>query len=80
MINQLDYLQDRQFRYIALELCTATLQDYVEGPRATELQSLIDPLKLLKQAASGLAHLHTLNIGKRGSKAVKKSMAISVGY
>lgn len=55
--------QDRQFRYIALELCTATLQDYVEGPRADELRAMIDPLVLLKQAASGLSHLHTLKIG-----------------
>lgn len=57
-------LQDRQFRYIALELCTATLQDYVESARAAELQAIIDPLVLLKQAASGLSHLHTLNIGE----------------
>lgn len=57
-------LQDRQFRYIALELCTATLQDYVESARAAELQALIDPLVLLRQAASGLSHLHTLNIGE----------------
>lgn len=56
--------QDRQFRYIAVELCAATLQDYVEGPRAKLLKSQIDMLSALYQASSGLAHLHSLNIGK----------------
>lgn len=56
--------QDRQFRYIAVELCAATLQDYVEGPRAKELKSQIDMVSALYQASSGLAHLHSLNIGK----------------
>lgn len=56
--------QDRQFRYIAVELCAATLQDYIEGPRAKLLKSQIDMLSALYQASSGLAHLHSLNIGK----------------
>ncbi|CAG2191335.1 ERN1 [Mytilus edulis] len=43
---------DNQFRYIALELCVATLQDYVEG----------------KVTASGIAHLHSLGIVHRDIK------------
>uniref|UniRef100_A0A336M6W9 non-specific serine/threonine protein kinase n=1 Tax=Culicoides sonorensis TaxID=179676 RepID=A0A336M6W9_CULSO len=60
--------QDRQFRYIAVELCAATLQDYVEGPRAKQLKSQIDMLSALFQASSGLAHLHSLNIVHRDIK------------
>lgn len=52
--------QDRMFRYIALELCQATLIDYVEGRCNT---STIKPLDILKQATLGLAHLHSLDIG-----------------
>lgn len=52
--------QDRQFRYIALELCAATVQDYVQGRYDT---TLIAPLDILYQATSGLAHLHSLDIG-----------------
>lgn len=55
--------QDRQFRYIAVELCAATLQDYIEGPRSLELKGQIDMLSALYQATSGLMHLHSLNIG-----------------
>ncbi|XP_025026074.1 serine/threonine-protein kinase/endoribonuclease IRE2 [Python bivittatus] len=57
---------DRQFHYIALELCSATLQEYMEscafpgeGP---------DPLSLLSQTMSGLAHLHSLSIAHRDLK------------
>lgn len=49
------------FRYIALELCQATLSDYVQGKFDT---SSIKPLDILRQAVSGLAHLHSLDIGK----------------
>lgn len=56
--------QDRQFRYIAVELCAATLQDYTEGDRSLELRSQIEVWDVLKQAAAGLNHLHSLNIGK----------------
>lgn len=52
--------QDRMFRYIALELCQATLSDYIQGKCDT---STIKPMEILKQAASGLAHLHSLDIG-----------------
>lgn len=55
--------QDRQFRYIAVELCNATLQDYTEGDRAMELRQHIDIWQVLVQAAAGLSHLHSLDIG-----------------
>lgn len=56
--------QDRQFRYIAVELCSATLQDYIEGPRAEDLRKCLGVKEVLNQATNGLLHLHTLNIGK----------------
>lgn len=56
--------QDRQFRYIAVELCSATLQDYIDGPRSEELRSFITVQDVLNQATNGLSHLHALNIGK----------------
>ncbi|PFX20206.1 Serine/threonine-protein kinase/endoribonuclease IRE1 [Stylophora pistillata] len=54
--------EDQQFRYIALELCEATLQEYVEDP--TFERHGLTPVTVLNQAMSGLAHLHSLNIGK----------------
>lgn len=57
--------QDRQFRYIALELCTATLQDYVQGRYDI---TLISPLSILHQATSGVSHLHSLDIVHRDIK------------
>lgn len=53
--------QDRQFRYIALELCAYNLQHYVE--RITDKDTLITPMEVLMQSTAGLAHLHSLNIG-----------------
>lgn len=55
---------DSQFRYIALELCSATLQDFVEKEHVRSACSL-DATTILKQAAEGLAHLHSLKIGQR---------------
>jgi len=52
--------QDAQFRYIALELCTATIHDYVQDKFD---RSLIDSTTLLQQMMSGIAHLHSLDIG-----------------
>ncbi|KFV98751.1 Serine/threonine-protein kinase/endoribonuclease IRE1, partial [Eurypyga helias] len=52
--------KDKQFHYIAIELCSATLQEYVESP-SFDRQSL-DPVSLLHQTMSGLAHLHSLSI------------------
>ncbi|XP_066432622.1 serine/threonine-protein kinase/endoribonuclease IRE2 [Eleutherodactylus coqui] len=57
---------DRLFYYIALELCAATLQEYVENPAFPRI--CLDPATLLHQAMSGLAHLHSLNIVHRDLK------------
>ncbi|CAL8124111.1 unnamed protein product [Orchesella dallaii] len=56
---------DGQFRYIALELCIATLHDWVEGRYKNEL---IKPVDVLRDATNGLAHLHALRIVHRDVK------------
>lgn len=57
--------RDRLFTYIAIELCAATLQQYVEDPsRFPEL----NPITLLEQTMCGLSHLHSLNIVHRDLK------------
>ncbi|XP_064627806.1 serine/threonine-protein kinase/endoribonuclease IRE1-like [Lineus longissimus] len=60
--------QDSQFRYIALELCMATLQDFIEGKLRTNGFKSLDPITVLEQAISGIAHLHTLDIVHRDIK------------
>ncbi|XP_018329756.1 serine/threonine-protein kinase/endoribonuclease IRE1 isoform X2 [Agrilus planipennis] len=57
--------QDRMFRYIALELCQATLHDFIQ--KRCPLFDLL-PLEILKQATAGLAHLHSLDIVHRDIK------------
>ncbi|XP_077616608.1 serine/threonine-protein kinase/endoribonuclease IRE2 isoform X2 [Crocuta crocuta] len=55
-----------QFHYIALELCQASLQEYVENP---ELERWgLEPEEALQQLTSGLAHLHSLHIVHRDLK------------
>ncbi|KAJ6653925.1 hypothetical protein lerEdw1_007683 [Lerista edwardsae] len=58
--------KDRQFHYLAIELCSATLQEYVESP--TFDRRGLDPATLLHQVLSGLAHLHALHIVHRDLK------------
>ncbi|XP_027539843.1 serine/threonine-protein kinase/endoribonuclease IRE2 isoform X1 [Neopelma chrysocephalum] len=58
--------RDRQFHYIAIELCSATLQEYVESPSFNRRG--LDPVSLLRQTMSGLAHLHSLSIVHRDLK------------
>jgi serine/threonine-protein kinase/endoribonuclease IRE1 len=61
--------QDSQFRYIALELCSATLLDYVEGRVSLpDGAKPLDPLTMLRQATCGLNHLHNLDIVHRDIK------------
>lgn len=57
---------DSQFRYIALELCAATVQDYIEG--RYKPPQLLQSLEILQQAMSGIAHLHSLDIVHRDIK------------
>uniref|UniRef100_A0A8D0B6D6 Serine/threonine-protein kinase/endoribonuclease IRE1 n=1 Tax=Salvator merianae TaxID=96440 RepID=A0A8D0B6D6_SALMN len=58
--------RDRQFQYIALELCAATLQEYVEQKEFS--RHGLQPIILLQQTMSGLAYLHSLNIVHRDLK------------
>ncbi|XP_041362995.1 serine/threonine-protein kinase/endoribonuclease IRE1-like [Gigantopelta aegis] len=57
---------DSQFRYIALELCVSTVQDYVEG--RCPFSSQLVAVTVLQQAISGLSHLHSLDIVHRDVK------------
>lgn len=57
--------RDRLFTYIAIELCSATLQQFVENPSAFPDLS---PIGLLEQTMCGLSHLHSLNIVHRDLK------------
>uniref|UniRef100_A0A8C0IM48 Serine/threonine-protein kinase/endoribonuclease IRE1 n=1 Tax=Chelonoidis abingdonii TaxID=106734 RepID=A0A8C0IM48_CHEAB len=58
--------KDRQFQYIAIELCAATLQEYVEQKDFS--RHGLQPITLLQQTTSGLAYLHSLNIVHRDLK------------
>uniref|UniRef100_A0A7N9IH41 Serine/threonine-protein kinase/endoribonuclease IRE2 n=1 Tax=Macaca fascicularis TaxID=9541 RepID=A0A7N9IH41_MACFA len=55
-----------QFHYIALELCRASLQEYVENPDLD--RGGLEPEVVLQQLMSGLAHLHSLHIVHRDLK------------
>lgn len=54
---------DSQFRYLALELCLASLYDWVTMSAVKERCVGVTGQELLKQASDGLAHLHSINIG-----------------
>uniref|UniRef100_A0A8C5R512 Serine/threonine-protein kinase/endoribonuclease IRE1 n=1 Tax=Leptobrachium leishanense TaxID=445787 RepID=A0A8C5R512_9ANUR len=58
--------KDRQFQYIAIELCSATLQEYVEEKDFD--RHGLEPISLLQETMSGLAYLHSLNIVHRDLK------------
>lgn len=61
-----------RFLYIALELCTATLQDLIYGrnllPEVMEIHKTLDLININYQIASGVAHLHSLKIIHRDLK------------
>ncbi|KAG8446071.1 hypothetical protein GDO86_013807 [Hymenochirus boettgeri] len=58
--------KDRQFQYIAIELCAATLQEYVEEKDFDHHG--LEPITVLEQTISGLAYLHSLCIVHRDLK------------
>ncbi|RCN44710.1 hypothetical protein ANCCAN_09285, partial [Ancylostoma caninum] len=58
---------DSQFRYLALELCVASLNDYVHEQAVRE-KVFITSTELLRQATEGLAHLHIMQIVHRDMK------------
>lgn len=58
--------REPQFHYIALELCQASLQEYVESPELDRWG--LEPTTALQQFTSGLAHLHSLHIVHRDVK------------
>lgn len=57
--------RDKLFTYIAIELCAATLQQYVEDPSC---HVGLSPVTVLQQTMCGLSHLHSLNIVHRDLK------------
>ncbi|XP_027195463.2 serine/threonine-protein kinase/endoribonuclease Ire1 [Dermatophagoides pteronyssinus] len=61
---------DEQFSYIAIELAEMTLADYIERLKNDSIDSTLrlDKIDLLKQACSGLYHLHSLDIVHRDIK------------
>ena len=59
------------FMYVALEKCAGTLAEFVEGkdvPELNILRSHVSLKQMIAQIASGLAHLHSLNIAHRDIK------------
>uniref|UniRef100_H2ZJM4 non-specific serine/threonine protein kinase n=1 Tax=Ciona savignyi TaxID=51511 RepID=H2ZJM4_CIOSA len=59
--------RDTQFQYIALEICSNTLQEYVENPQY-KCGTGLEPRTVLHQAMMGLDHLHQLKIVHRDVK------------
>ncbi|OTF75545.1 serine/threonine-protein kinase/endoribonuclease IRE1-like protein [Euroglyphus maynei] len=61
---------DDQFTYIAIELAEMTLADYIDELKkgAIDSSSQLDKIDLLKQACSGLHHLHSFDIVHRDIK------------
>lgn len=67
--------QSERFLYIALELCPGTLEDLVEkrdissaDGQLAQLASIVTPVQIMYQIASGVQHLHSLKIVHRDLK------------
>ena len=60
-------------RYITLELCTATLQDFVEGKYSGPA---IEGTSILRHATAGISHLHSLDIVHRDIKVTSMNKSI----
>lgn len=62
----------QKFLYIALELCNASLEEVVEPHKGLignlKLDEEVDLIDILRQIASGVAHLHSLKIVHRDIK------------
>ncbi|XJO77189.1 hypothetical protein BDV3_001801 [Batrachochytrium dendrobatidis] len=59
------------FMYIALELCSATLQDIIERcsiPQYDEMRRQLKPNHLLREIMAGVQHLHSMKIVHRDLK------------
>lgn len=62
-------LQERdRFLYIALELCSCSLEDVVEKSEYSATLALLTPQQVLLQMVRGLHHLHALKIVHRDIK------------
>lgn len=59
--------KDAQFRYIALELCSGTLQEYIEN-RQFQCSVDLSSITIMMQAMKGIQHLHSLGIVHRDVK------------
>lgn len=53
--------EDQIFYYLALEKCVANLEQYLTSPN---LKNILSPKEVLSQIASGIEHLHKINISK----------------
>lgn len=59
---------DEYFVYIAIELCAASLKDFVEDKDGIRSNSKIQAKEIMHQAIKGLNHLHGLNMVHRDIK------------
>lgn len=58
-----------KFLFIALELCSASLEDVIEKSlEYSDLVNRMEPVNVLEQVAKGVHHLHTLKIVHRDIK------------